>query len=233
MSKYANPQKLLSKYVARLVEYKTPAPSGKFLRSNQLRQLHDELITIIRNLQTIQPDLLTSENIIKELLLQKIPPAILADFDLYDADKDTVADFFNIFDTLTSAREKAYKQEEETTKKKEVVNNVIPKEQKNTAKRKCVLCQNNNHDTKDCKKPTVPEKERFYALVKANYCVYCLKYGHVKTDCRSFKNNSITCSKCNSTGHHTLLHMEDYVKPNDKTKNAGAKPTDKDKKKAD
>ena len=84
VAKYANPQKLLSKYVTKLVEYKAPAPKGKFLRSNQLRQLYDELTAIIRNLQTVQPDILTSENIIKELLLQKNPPAVLVDFDLYD-----------------------------------------------------------------------------------------------------------------------------------------------------
>ena len=98
--------------MTKLVEYKAPAPKGKFLRSNQLRQLYDELQTIIRNLQTVQPDILTSENIIKELLLQKIPPAVLVDFDLYDGEKETVSDFFHIFDVLISAREKAYKQEE-------------------------------------------------------------------------------------------------------------------------
>ena len=233
VSKYANPQKLLSKYVAKLVEYKSPAPRGKFLRSTQLRQLYYELTTIIRNLQTVQPDILTSENIIKELLLQKIPPAILVDFDLYDGDKDTVADFFDIFDTLISAREKAYKQEDETTKKKEVVNNATPKEQKSTSKGKCVLCQNTNHETKDCKKPTLVGSDRFYALIKASLCVYCLKYGHSKTDCRSYKNKSITCTKCKSTGHNTLLHNESYVKPKDKTKSAVVKQTVKDKKKED
>ena len=76
--------------------------------------------------------------------------------------------------------------------------------------RHCWFCNKNNHDTEVCsflgKKQ---KKERFEFLMKNRLCFKCARKGHQGEKCEE----SVTCRKCQSTDHPTVLHHEEKPKP--------------------
>ena len=133
-------------------------------------------------------------------------------------------------DTLITVRERAfYNKNEPTTKpfnKERTFTNVATT--KTTKGKGCIICKNGKHQTFECTNMKIPEKTRFQMIKEAKLCLYCLRTGHMKKDCRNYKARNITCSKCNSKSHHSLMHSSEaptYKKPNyqenrDKTNNS-------------
>ena len=227
-AKYGNPTISLNQYLRKLVEYKG-ATSADDNTTKNLRRRIDELSAITANLRQIDPTALTSESIILSLVRLKLPREITIELSVKGelSDATTIDGLFEAIEQSCRSREIAdmasgwgsnKSADKQNFRQKERVHMVSKKnpqkEKKNDApSQECVLCKSKSHPTKSCTNPTVPSKDRFKAVMNGNLCSYCLRVGHKKMDCFTFKKQQYTCNKCGSKNHHSLMHLEASQKP--------------------
>jgi hypothetical protein len=75
----------------------------------------------------------------------------------------------------------------------------------------CSMCYN-PHPLELCSKFKALNAEQRFAHCKVNRaCFICLGRGHLARFCKKSKNEK--CQTCMSTRHHTLIHVQDEIKP--------------------
>ena len=229
--KYASPKRIINRYVKLLVSFEPNRRSrnGDF-SARELRSIHDRLQSYIRNLLLVDTDILTSERIILELLLCSMPKCLQIQFELSSLPKETISDFFDVFNRLVEAREatemnsypnqKPKYQHQDSyngthqrisliTRRANANRPMAPtRNQYNIGHQRrptCEFCQG-NHPTHECTSTKVPIAERFKYLKDRNMCTFCCMKGHVKLACDKYKRKTLTCKICHKSNHVTAFH---------------------------
>ena len=225
MKKYASPKLIINRYVRLLITYEPtqkPQRNGEF-SGRQLRNIYDTLQSYIRQLLLVDEEILTSERIIYEVLCCVMPPQLQMNFELSPLPKETIADFFEVFNQLVEIKEtteintlQSYKPRFTHTQGHGPQNRVslVTRRQNTsrphqhgagTTKTICQFCQG-NHISTECRNNKIPIQERFKYLKDRNICSYCGNKNHIKIQCEKYKKRLISCKICFKTSHSTALH---------------------------
>ena len=211
-------------------------PRNSEFSARELRNIYDKLQGYIRNLLLVDADILTSERIILELLLCSMPKCLQIQFELSTLPKETITDFFDLFNHLVEAREttdmNSYQSNRPKWNQHEHHGNIQQRmslisrrtndrqsfatnQQSNAigARRTCDFCQG-SHPTSECTNTKVPIQDRFKFLKDKNVCTYCCRPGHTKYLCEKYKKRMMTCKICLKTSHCTSFHGAIPIYPN-------------------
>ena len=227
--KYASPKRIINRYVKLLVSFEPNkrTRNGDF-SARELRSIHDRLQSYIRNLLLVDSDILTSERIILELLLCSMPKCLQIQFELSSLPKETISDFFEVFNRLVEAREATemnshphhkpkwqnhdnyngtHQRISLITRKASANRPMVPTRNNIGHQRRatCEFCQG-NHPTHECTSTKVPIAERFKYLKDRNMCTFCCMKGHIKLTCDKYKRKTLTCKICHKSNHVTAFH---------------------------